>query len=271
MAKFHLDRVRGKYNFTGEKYRKLMERVIASNTENIGRAVTRISNQNYEKAAKRIPKKKGKKLIMPDVSEVLPKRSVYFRKAAEQGNKISDTLRDRLTADLRATLIEFRTKTGKPAYTRQAGALAGTTNPEAIKLLESKLVETFQSYTKKDPDTGVPGNVRTIAVTELRSTIDDIKYQYAQKFQEKNPDIKMKKRWRHNGRLVEEPRPGHKKANGMTIDFNDNFVLDKYKKIKGKWVKIGVVSMRHPHDPAASADDVIGCQCDYEILMERGA
>jgi len=266
MAKIYLNRLIKKYDFSksqvkGSNYRKLMKDVLANNSENISRATARLSKDHWDKSLKKVKRTKGQRqFIIPNVEETLPKRSVFLKKAAEQGNLITDTLRDRLTSDLRNSLENFRTKkTDQPAFIRRAGAKAGTINPELIKQFQKDITETFESYTKTDPRFGVPGNIRNIAVTEMRSTINEIKHAYNQELRNKNSDITMRKRWQQNKKLAAVPRKGHMMVHGVEMDMDSDFNVSLFNH-KGK--KIGTTKMQRPHDPDAPAEQVIGCSCE---------
>ena len=121
MSKIHLDRLKAKYphilkegNVKGEIYRALMTEIIAHNTEQVSKKVAKISKDTYTKQVDKMSSK-FKRLAVPDISDVLPKRSVFMRKAADKGNLITDALRDKLTKDLREIIA-------KPEYTRRRGA-----------------------------------------------------------------------------------------------------------------------------------------------------
>ncbi len=268
MAKFHLDRVRKKYGYTGESLSELMQKIIAHNTEQIGKRVSEISRQNFTDDFKRI-KNKAEAVVIPRVEDVLPKRSVFVRKAVKDGTIIRDTLKTALDKNLRDTLKEFTTKSGKLAFVRRAGAQAGTINPKVIKLFEQKITDTFSGYVKKDPAFGMPTNIHSIAVTELRTTINPLKNLYTQRLLDSNPDkLEALKEWIHNKSLSKESRPNHIKMNGKRVKFDDVFMVDRVQKIDGKYVIIGVTAMSTPHDPTAPADQIIGCNCDLKTVVK---
>jgi len=125
MSKISLDRLKQKYpnafrdgDVKGVVYRNLMTEIIAHNTEQVSKKVAKISKGSYTKQVDKMSGK-FKRLAVPDISDVLPKRSVFMRKAADKGNLITDNLRDKLTKDLREIIA-------KPEYTRRRGALTGT-------------------------------------------------------------------------------------------------------------------------------------------------
>lgn len=272
MAKIYLSRLQKKYNFKdgdvkGLNYRTLMKDILANESENMAKMVSRISKSSYQKQISKV-KESEKKMILPDISEVMPKRSVFIRKAAIDGDMITDTLRDSLTKNLRQSLDEFKTRfTGEPAYIRRRGAKAGTINPKVIKSFQESIRETFDGYTKNDPKYGMPANIHTIAVTEIRTTVNPIKYEYNLKLYLKNKDrFDFFKIWRQNRSLSVEYRRGHAKVDGMKIPIDQLFLVPRIIKKKGRWVQVAIDTMKHPHDINAIAEQVIGCNCDFVIF-----
>lgn len=264
MAKIFLDRLAKKYGFkpgqvVGENYRIIMQDIISQNSENIAKSTSRLSKEHWNQQLKKLGGDK-KNFILPDIEEALPKRSVFIRKAAEHGNYISDTLRDDLTKKLRDSLDNFRTaKTDEPAFLRRRGTKAGTINPKLVKQFEQDIKNTFANYTKRDPKIGVPSNIKTIAVTEMRSTIDDMKEAYDKEFLKRNPQIRMWKRWLQNRSLSKKPRSSHAMVHGVEIPFDEKF--DVPLEVKG--VIVGSTPMSRPHDPSAPLEQIIGCHCDF--------
>ena len=234
-----------------------MTDIIEMNSLSLHRAVGRISRDKFEKTAKRVGTKETP-LVLPDISEALPKRSVFSRKAAEKGKVLTDNMRDRVTKSLRQTFAEFTPKSGEPAFVLQTGKRKGRVNPKLVQQFERAIVEDFAGYTKVDPSYGIPANIHAIAVTEVRSVADEMKWEYAKRLALKNyEDFEMRKKWIHNKSLSESPRPHHMAANGMTVGFYDWFVLSNGARL------------RFPHDPEASPEETISCHCDYDILIRR--
>jgi len=273
MAKIHIDRLRDRYpeafkpgQTTGLNYQALMTEIIANNHEATQRAVARLKSDHLHKQAATIKRSTARQLAVPDISEVLPKRSVFIRKGAQNGNIISETLRDRLTTDLRATVAEYL-KTGKGSMQYRRGENRGQIRPELIDKMESRLRETFAGYTRKDSQ-GMPGNLRTIAETETRSAISDIKHTWAQRVMEANAGaVRFTKTWRHHPSMSKTPRGAHREMDGRTIPLDGLFRVPIKGWINGGIAWLGFDYMQHPHDPAATAGNVINCHCnvDYEI------
>ena len=268
MAKIDLDRLTTKYGFdrddiTGQNYRVLVRDIIANNDQEISGAIARKSDEHWNKSVARV--RRRRRFILPDVSDVVPTADQSVLKAAEQGNQISDTLRDKLTADLRSTLAEFRTQvTDEPAFLRRRGTRAGTVNPKVIDLYQNKIRETFEAYTKVDPAFGVPGNVKTIAVTEVRTAVRSVKKAYTEQLLERNRNLRAQKKWIQNKSLARKPRPGHTAVSGQTIGYHEKFQVPLYQGDR----QIGISLMDGPHDANAPPSQVIGCNCDIEYYME---
>ena len=258
MAKFHLDRLKKKYGWTGGSYRSLITQVIANNSEAVSRAMGRKLKSSYTKVGKKFGK--TDKRLFPDVEDVLPKRSVFTRKAAINGVKITDTLKTRLDVHLRNTMKKYQDS--GTLYIRR-GPTATALNPAVVKEFEKNIRTTFKNYTTRNKEYGMPSNVHSIAVTEVRSSINEIKNVYAREFVKRNPDLIVEKVWRHNKRLSETPRVGHMKANGQRVPFDDSFRIEAEKG--------GIIFMQHPHDPQAPPEEVITCNCDWFTQVRRRA
>lgn len=278
MAKFDVERLKGKYGFTpgnvtGEKLRELMDQIITHNNEQVSKKVAKISEQNWTKSTKKFNTKEYKTVI-PNVGEVLPKRSVFIRKAAQTGDIISNDLRDRLTRDLRKTLQSFTPTTGEENFIIRRGQTAGRVNNKLVGEFQQQIEKTFQGYTKKDPNYKMPTNVNTIATTEVRGAINEIQESYKDEMKSKNPDLVFKKTWDHNSalsKMVKYIRRGHQMLNGKTINEDKLFEVKQYKKIGKRKYIIGVVFMSRPYDPNAPVGEIIGCHCGIRYSARKKA
>lgn len=256
-----LEKKYGKHNLHNQKYNSLIKEILAHNNEKTGRAIGRLSDRHYQSNVRKLNKKKQQTIKLPDIDSVIPKRSVFLIKAAEKGDYISQTLRTRLEKDLRDTIKEFQ-KTGQSKMEIQRGTATGKINPALIAEFQKKIIGTFESYVKKGKLTGIPGNIRNIAVTEIRSTIGMIKDQYKLELLRRNPHIKMTKTWIHNRRLSKKPRKTHMILHNVTLPVERKFRVDRE---DGS----GYDLMDRPHDPTADAGNVIGCSCDcvYKAII----
>lgn len=279
MAKIDWQRLRKKYgteNVSAGKYRALMREVIAHNTEQIGNAIGRLSKTHYDNAMRKISSRE-KRFIVPDLSSVLPSRSVYILKGAERGKLLTAGLRDNLTGDLREVMKIATEKTGEPKYIRRRGVAAGTINPKIIREYEDRIRQTFQGYVERGKLEAVPSNIRQIAITEVRSTVNDIKYRYAVSILEKNEGaVEARKFWIHNRYLSKVPRLGHEEVAAVTaaepIPLTHYFVVPWYYDSGPNKGKLrGVHRMKAPHDPDAVVEQKIGCSCDIQFVFVKKA
>lgn len=257
MARIFIKRLTKKYgktNLTGKKYQALISEILAHNNEKVGNAVSRLSKDNYEDQLKRLKKNRAATVKLPDISEVLPKRSVFLVKAAQSGQAISDTLRASLESNLRNVLKEH-TGAGKPKMEIQRGKTTGKMNTELIDKFQKSMIKTYESRTRKDPSLGVPGNVKQIAITEVRSVVSSIKRNYNENLLKSNPNLEMTKTWLQNRKLAMKPRRSHREQNGKTILMNEFFQVEREQ-------AGGYDYMHGPYDPTAAAENTIGCNCD---------
>lgn len=277
MAKIDWERIKAKYgteNVRAGKYRRLMTEVIAHNTEQIGNAIARLSQTNFNDAMRKVTSKE-KRFIIPDVSRVVPQRSVYLRKGAERGKLLTATIRSSLVRDLRGVMEIMTDKTGEAKYIRRRGAEAGTINPKIIDEYKKRIRSTFKNYVERGKIEAMPSNIKNIAVTEVRSTVNDIKYRYAVAFHEKNDgQVEAKKYWVHNRGLSETPRLGHMEVSDITsrdpIPLNHSFVVPWYYDKGPRMGQLRAIHrMRAPHDPDAIAEQVIGCNCDVQFIFVK--
>jgi hypothetical protein len=148
----------------------------------------------------------------------------------------------------------------KPEYTRRRGALTGTLKDSAIKDFEESIKQTFQNYTKRDPKIGVPKNVHTIAVTEIRSVTNQIRNEYTMQLVKNNPEVEARKSWKHNGRLVKEGRQAHLDLDGTEIGASEKFVV--YDEQDNREYLAA-----HPHAENLPPGSVIGCQCECQYFV----
>jgi hypothetical protein len=271
MAKFHLDYLRKRYPktvFSGSNYAKLMEAILTHNSEKIANKTSQMTKESFKPLISKIGPGEEKRFILPDISDVLPKQSVFIKKGAEQGKLIRDTLRDALTKNLRDTLAEHHGNKLASMVSRR-GSNAGRISPDLINKFQDSITQTFEAYTKKDPKIGIPTNIRAIAITEVRSTINEIKDKYIARMLAVNPEYQVTKEWIHNTRNEKEPRPGHRMIDGVKIPYYESFSVPYYKKIEGKWVYQGVDYAKHPHESGMPARFLVNCNCECSYYIQR--
>lgn len=237
-------------------YSELIKRINAHNTEKIVRSLGRISEGRYRQAAEAAMGKK-RVIEMPDWETTVPPRAYFLKKGFDNGEMITDTLRRRLTANLREAMVSM-----EPGKRFDASIL-----PD----LEAKIKDTMSAYTRAEG--GRVPNVHNIAVTEARGAYNEVKHEYMRKMYAANSDrINLVKKWIHNNRLVKDARPGHLEMNRVEIPFNQKFTVTRYSRVKKAWVPTGSIQMDHPHDPNSPIGEKANCQCDYEVrvLIIRG-
>lgn len=253
MAKIHLDRIKKKYGWTGGNYKKLISQITKTNTENIHNSISRILVRDLKAKAKTL--RVGKQILLPDVTSVLPKRAIHLMKAAEKGELLTDTLRDRLTHNLREVLT-------KPEWEHQKGRLRGAVKEELIAEFQGKITEVFDGYTKRHKKE-MPSNLATIARTEVRSAISVVKHEYMTALAEKNPDMEIRKVWIHRGssRPGYHPRGHHEDLDGTQVKMEEEFEIitddgDRY-------------FCMHPHDDRLPAGEIINCGCEMKYVFVK--
>ena len=99
MATIFQKRLRDKYGkgeLRTQRYNSMIKKILVHNNEKAGRAISRLSTTHYKDSLKKVSKEKAKTVKLPDLSEVLPKRSVFLIKGADDGEMIAETLRKQL-------------------------------------------------------------------------------------------------------------------------------------------------------------------------------
>ena len=269
MAKTHFDRLRKRYKAfieKGTKYVELLKQILLGNVSSIQEFMFNENEKKWNNLSKKLSKKTGSRLVLPVIEDVIPKESIQIIKTTENGKKINDKLKDQLVKNLKDTLFKF----DEESYITQRGTTAGRINPKLIDQFEKEITKTFSSYTKKDKAFNMPKNIHTIAVTEVRSTINGMKDGYIQKMMDQNPDIDIKKKWIHNRRLSKVPRRGHiQVAKRKAIPYNEYFDVPHYIERGGKLIKMKTTKMKFPHDPVAGPEHNANCNCDYDIIVTK--
>lgn len=258
MPKLTNERLKGKYGFTGKKYKGLLEKIIGENQHNIATAVGRINESKIQKSFKRT----GTKAVVPSINEVIKGKEDFIRLAKVSGKQVNGTLRDQLNKDLKNALKAFKTDTGKPAFVRRAGTTAGRMNPELVERFQKSISKIFNNYTFRGRKLGVPGNIETIATTEIRSAVSGIKEAYVDKTLEQNEGkLKVEKTWIQNRHLSKNPRDTHARMDGVTRLKKTPFRVPS--------PDGGFDLMDRPHDPKAPANQLIGCNCDADYTFVK--
>jgi|WetSurMetagenome_2_1015567.scaffolds.fasta_scaffold20333_8 hypothetical protein len=271
MAKFHLDYLRKRYPktvFSGSNYAKLMEAILTHNSEKIANKTSQMTKESFKPLISKIGPGEEKRFILPDISDVLPKQSVFIKKGAEQGKLIRDTLRDALTKNLRDTLAEHHGK-GLASMVAKRGSTAGRIQPDLIDSFQRAIESTFEGYTKRGIANGVPDNIHLIAIMEVRGTVNEIKDNYIARMIAVNPGYEVRVKWIHNDRLVKIPRQSHKVLDGTSVPYGESFRVPYIVLEKGKQVLKGIDYIRYPHSPDCPARQKFGCNCEAEYFIKK--
>jgi hypothetical protein len=245
----------GEFNIKNKKYQAIVNDIMKYNRNKISNDIANMTDlkikRSFDTTTKGIVK-------FPIINDITKKHDLLALKAAEKGNYITQTLRDRLTSDLRETLGKMKPGT--------------KLNQSLVKEFKSKIKETFTNYTKNDPRFGVPSNIRNISVTETKYAVNNIRKIYMNELMSRNPDLEYTKTWRHYKSYSKVYRRGHEEQNGKTIGMNDKFAVNEFQYIKGRWKKTGnVIMMDCPHDDQVNnLSEKIGCSCElkYNIIKK---
>jgi len=257
MAKRDLDYLKKKYGklgWNGKNYQDLVQLILKNNSKQVASNMLNISNKRVDDHIAKLKGNKPKQVLFPNFKEIMTD-DLLTKKSAEGGKIITNTLRDKLIQDLNDTIREVQTSA-------QRGRYAGKVNDKLVEVFEQKLRETYAGYTKKDKKTGIPPNIKTIAVTEIMSTSNEMRHGYIDQLKKKNPKLVFTKTWIHN-KKSKVPRHEHLKLHGKTIPNDQNFTYKNPKTNK-------TVVMKHPHDSSlgATLEDIAGCRCSIRYDMQ---
>ena len=259
MRKLSLDRIKEKFGWSGHNYKVLMSAIIADNAEKIHGSVIWADYHTFDKVAAKISTKE-RAITLPSLDDILnDTRSVLLRKSAVRGKLMTENLKEKLAQDLRSILE-------KPEYVRQRGKLSGTLKNQVIEDLQKKMTDTFKNYTKRDKNTGVPKNIKSIVTTELRSVVNQTKDEFNKRILRENPDTSIKKEWIHNGNVWHSkdytPRRGHEKLHGKKIGYDENFAIKDDQSGQTHHAP-------YPHYETLPASQVISCNCEVRYTLNR--
>jgi hypothetical protein len=131
----------------------------------------------------------------------------------------------------------------------------------ALKAHPTNVVAAINAMRKALSRMGFPDDkAKQIAVTEIRTAVNSLLFQYAKNYAKDN-GVRLLKRWKHNAHLVNEPRHNHQKLNGVAVPVDEPFTLAGADGI--------TYYPQYPHDGILPAGEVINCQCTYEIIKEN--
>lgn len=263
MAKVYLDRLRKRHGWTGGSYRELMRKIVEANHDTVSRQV---AARDAAWLRRRAESRAGQ-VMVPPMDELLPASRLYARKAAVRGDLMADALRDKLSKNLRDSLAEYMSG----AAQGKRGQNRGRMDAGLVNTFEQAIQHTFESYTRRQGGQ-MPTNVRTIAETELRCAVSEVKHLYAEALVNANPGkLELAKRWVHHPHLSDQPRDGHASVDGRMVSLNQGFKVPLTRRTSAGVKVLGFTVMQYPHDPSAPPEQVINChcECDYVVVVKQ--
>ena len=251
-------KLRSKYgyrgdNMTGKRYNNLVKDILKENSVQISESVLTTDQRRFKNNMKEmLPKtRKNKILVLPNVSNVVRKSSSII-KAADRGEVVMQNRRDDIRKIITRVMLENNITTKQ-----------GTVSKAITLKIEKELKTYFETYTKNTPPYGVPKNLHTIAVTEGRYQINNIRLEYMKELNVTagQDDFVMQKAWKHNVSLSKQARHNH--ADIMKqgwIGIDESFVL------VGEY---GRYEIQTPHDIKLPPGEFIGCNCEAVYRMRK--
>lgn len=227
-----------------KKYAGSIRRVIAQNQKRIAASILESDKKRFDKAISKVKVKPGQTtVIAPDVTHALA-RSSSLIKSQHAGIRISATKKDEMRRIVRRAMKD------NPLQTT-----AGTIRQDLTAKVRGDLKDYFKGFKKKTGPLGIPANLHTIAVTETRFLVNNVRQEYMEMAGDRLPEeLEMTKMWRHNSSLSSNPRHNHEDADGQTVMLNEQFTL--------RGIDGGVFMCSCPHAPGLPRKETIGCNCE---------
>ena len=256
-----LDRLKNRHGWTGGSYRALVGKILATGVTETSAIANELQKRLLTESARRAGASATGNLLIPPTAASLS-RDAVLRKAAQDGELLMDTLREKLQNKLRGALESHY---NKPGAKWERGEGRGRLDPALVDEFEKAVHQTLDPYCRRN-GLREPPNCRAIAETELRSADSMAKEAFAQSVAAANHSRwRITKVWVHHPGLSRtEPREGHRMADGQSRGLGDPFSVP----LVDKGMVRGHLSMAHPHDPAAPPSEVISChcECDYRCV-----
>lgn len=257
----HLDRLKRRHGWTGESYRDLVKAILARGIGETSKTAASFQRAALSESARRAGASLTGNLLLPPAEGAALSRDAVLRKAAQDGDLVTDTLRDRLQRRLRRELADFYSK---PGAKLERGEERGRIGPGTVDRFERAVREVLEPYCRR-MGKPAPSNCRAIADTEVRSSASLAKEAYAQSVANANASrFRVYKVWRHRPQLSKEPRDGHAEVDGQRRALGDAFRVPL---TDSKGRTTGYTSMMHPHDPSAPLEQVISCHCECDYVV----
>lgn len=239
-------------NVRGKRYNRIIKDVLKENSKQIVESVLTTDKRRFKENVKQmLPKtKRNKILVLPNVDNVIRKSSSII-KAADRGEIVMQTRRDDIRKIISRVMLENN-------ITNKNGTVSKTITSK----IERELKQYFKTYTKNSPPYGVPSNIHTIAVTEGRYQINNVRLEYMKELNKTQDGFVMQKIWVHNLSLSQQGRKNHQAIiNQGWIDMDQKFILID---VNGNKYEID-----SPHDIKLPAGEFIGCNCEVAYRMKK--
>lgn len=239
------------YKWTGKRYGSLIKKILVENQKQMSEAILVTDKKRLERNIKSILPKTArfKTIEFPDIGNVIKKSSSII-KAADRGDLMNHDRRE----DMRKIIQKILTSEKIDSRGKVKKSLA--------QKVEKELKEYFQTYTKNSPPYGVPKNLHSIAVTETRSLVNNVRKTYMKEVNKRTKKLgyEMIKIWRHNSSLSKTPRESHRKLDNKKLLMNEKFRLES---------NGNVYMIDAPHDYTLPPEEVITCNCDLYYKMRK--
>jgi len=244
-----------KFNWEGKNAKELIVNIFASNKKKLQESILQDTFNEYKKQEKYLGK-----LNLPKPSDLLSNNNTLVKLSVIDSEKVTDKLKSKLRKDLNNTILALQ---GKDLF--KDGNLV---SDKFVSTFKGKLEKTFSSYIKEGKIKD--SKLKSIAVTESRNIINNLKYAYALKVADNNTDVIIEKEWQHYPNKSDNPRQGHAEKDKERIDLRDYFKVNHYNKGKqGLLVYKGTDYMFLPHDVNASARQNVNCNCDIRFIIRK--
>lgn len=244
-----INKFRKKFEWEGANFRELLTNVFSRGHKTIEERVLQDTFVDWKKQEKKLGP-----INFPPVENFLSSNAKLVRVGQVNGQEVSNTLKQNIMNDLRKAIEEGM----------QTGQLI---NDDVMAKFKENLRGTFSEYTEKDGLTA--GKLETIALTESRGIVNNMKYDYAETLQHNNPDLLIEKEWKHYPWKSKDPREGHAEKNKEKLRIDELYKVRYYVKKAGIQIVKGVDFMKFPHDPEGGKRQNINCHCDIRFTIRR--
>jgi len=250
-----IDKFKKKFSWDGRNFRSLIVNIFAKGRKTIENKVMQDTFTDWKKQEKKLGK-----IELPKVDDFLSSNAKLVKLANINSKEVTETLKQKMIGDLKRAIEDNKAK----GIFKKGNLL----NDDTINSFKNNLRETFKGYVEKDGMKA--GKLEQIALTESRNIVNPLKYEYAIKVSDNNPDMEVIKEWQHYPWKSKEPRKGHREKNKEKISIRDLYRVNYYAKGKGgELILKGFDYMKFPHDPDVGARQNVSCHCDIRFNVKR--